>query len=82
MFSDIKLDKNTPVYIQIKDYIKDMILRGLVRQNQKLPSTRELSSILKVSRNTIICAYEFLEDEGFIYMEKGKGAFVADVQVN
>jgi DNA-binding transcriptional MocR family regulator len=82
LFSDIKLDKNTPVYIQIKDYIKHMILRGMLRQNQKLPSTRELSAILKISRNTVICAYEFLEDEGFIYMEKGKGAFVADVQVS
>lgn len=82
MFADIKLDKNIPVYIQIKDYIKDMILRGMLRHNQKLPSTRELSSILKVSRNTIICAYEFLEEEGFIYMQKGKGAFVSDVQIN
>lgn len=82
MFSDIKLDKNMPVYIQIKDYIKGMILRGMLRQNQKLPSTRELSSILKISRNTVICAYEFLEEEGFIYIQKGKGAFVADVQIN
>lgn len=82
MFSDIKLDKNIPVYVQIKDYIKDMVLRGMLRGNEKLPSTRELSSILNVSRNTIICAYEFLQDEGFIYMKKGVGAFVSDIKIN
>lgn len=82
MFLDIKLEKDTPAYIQIKDYIKNMILSGMLRQNEKLPSTRELSSILNVSRNTVICAYEFLQDEGFIYMKKGRGAFVSDVNVS
>ncbi|WP_411679916.1 PLP-dependent aminotransferase family protein [Clostridium thailandense] len=82
MFLDIKLDKETPVYVQIKNYISDMILRGMLRSGEKLPSTRELSSILSISRNTVISAYEFLVDEGFIYMEKGKGAFVSDVKVD
>lgn len=82
MFLDIKFDKSQPVYIQIKDYLKDMILRGMLRRGEKLPSTREMSSILNVSRNTIICAYEFLQDEGFIYMKKGRGAFVSDVNID
>lgn len=82
MFIDIKLDKNTPVYIQLKDHISELILRGMLRSGEKLPSTRELASILNVSRNTVINAYEFLQEEGFIYMEKGKGAFVSDVKVN
>ncbi|MDW8801883.1 PLP-dependent aminotransferase family protein [Clostridium sp. A1-XYC3] len=82
MFLDMKLDKDTPVYIQIKDYIKDMILSGMLRQNEKLPSTRELSSILNVSRNTVVYAYEFLQDEGFIYMKKGTGAFVSDINIS
>ncbi|WP_123052933.1 PLP-dependent aminotransferase family protein [Clostridium sp. JN-1] len=82
MFSDIKLNKKTPVYIQIKDYIKSMILKGMLRKDEKLPSTREFSSLLNVSRNTIVCAYESLRDEGFIYTKRGKGAFAADVQIN
>lgn len=81
MFNDIKLNRKTPVYIQIKDYIKNMILKGMIRKDEKLPSTRELSSLLSVSRNTIVCAYETLRDEGFIYMKIGKGAFVSDVQI-
>ncbi len=82
MFSDIKLEKSIPVYIQIKDYIKDMILRGMLRSGEKLPSTREMSSILKISRNTVIYAYEFLQDEGFIYVKKGRGAFVSEIHVD
>lgn len=81
MFSDIKFNKEVPVYIQIKDYIKEMILGGMLQSEEKLPSTREMSSIMKVSRNTIIYAYEFLEDEGFICIKKGKGAFVCEIHV-
>lgn len=82
MFSDIKLNKKSPVYIQIKDYIKDMILEGMLQEGEKLPATRELGVMLKVSRNTVITAYEYLEDEGFINILKGKGAFVGDVNID
>ncbi|GAA0739659.1 PLP-dependent aminotransferase family protein [Clostridium oceanicum] len=82
MLFDIKLDKNSPVYIQIGNYIKSMILNGMIRKEEKLPSTRELSNMLKVSRNTIIYAYEYLQDEGLIYTKRGKGAFVCDVSIN
>lgn len=82
MFSEIIFTKNKPIFIQIKDYIKEMILKGMLQKNQKLPSTRELSKILKVSRNTIITSYDYLEDEGFIYIVKGKGSFVSDIQIS
>ncbi|AND84189.1 aminotransferase class I/II-fold pyridoxal phosphate-dependent enzyme [Clostridium tyrobutyricum] len=82
MFFDIKIDKKSPVYIQLKNYIKNMILRGMMASGEKLPSTREMASRLKISRNTVMCAYDFLKDDGLIYMKKGKGAFVADVKVD
>ena len=53
-----------------------MIAKGLLPHNSKLPSTRELSLILKVSRNSIISAYEELKSEGIIYSVSGKGTFV------
>ncbi|OFI01512.1 2-aminoadipate transaminase [Clostridium acetireducens DSM 10703] len=77
MFSSIKLNEDEKVYIQIKNYIKDMILRGMLQKDEKLPSTRELSNIIDVSRNTVVNAYEYLKEEGFIYTVRGKGAFVA-----
>lgn len=76
MFNEFKLNENEAYYTQIKNYIEKMITEGILKSGQKLPSTRELSSILNVSRNTIISAYESLCDEEFIIMKKGKGAYV------
>ena len=82
MFSDISLTDDKPLYIQIRDYIKQMILKGLLSQGQKLPSTRELCNTIGVSRNTIILAYEYLEDEGFVQIIKGRGTFVSDITMD
>ncbi len=82
MFSDISLMEDRPLYLQIRDYIKQMILKGLLTQGQKLPSTRDLSDTLGVSRNTVILAYEYLMDEGFIEILRGKGTFVADINIH
>lgn len=72
MYSDLHLTEDRPVYIQVKDYLKRLMLKGGLQPNQKLPSTRELSTLMKVSRSTIILAYAELEDEGLIYALKGK----------
>lgn len=82
MFFNIKINSKRPVYIQIKDYLKNMILRGMMAADEKLPSTREMAARLKVSRNTVIYAYDFLKDEGLIYMKKGKGAYVSNVKID
>ncbi|WP_028558721.1 PLP-dependent aminotransferase family protein [Paenibacillus pinihumi] len=77
MFNDFKPVDDRPVYIQVKDYVKRLIIKGALQPYQKLPSTRELSGLLKVSRNTVISAYAELEDDGFTYVIQGKGSFVA-----
>ncbi|HYE81118.1 MAG TPA: PLP-dependent aminotransferase family protein [Clostridia bacterium] len=82
MFTDINLSKERPAYLQIKEYIKHMISKGMLQEGQKLPSTRELSVILHVSRNTVIEAYNCLKDEGFIDIVNGKGTFVMFKAVN
>lgn len=76
IFSDFKLEGNLPIYIQIKNYLSSLINLGLLPNNSKLPSTRELSSILNVSRNSVIAAYDELKADGFIYSLKGKGTFI------
>lgn len=81
MFQDLNINNDRPVYLQIKDYIKELIIKGILQKEVKLPSTRELGQILNVSRNTIILAYDYLEDEGFIRIVKGKGAFVSDIKI-
>lgn len=80
MFQDFKLACDRPVAIQVKEYVKRLIIKGALLADQKLPSTREMSGLLKVSRNTVIAAYEGLEDDGFTYAIPGKGSFVAALE--
>jgi DNA-binding transcriptional MocR family regulator len=79
---DLILTGNRPAYLQIKDYLKELILSGVLQAGSKLPASRELGIILKVSRNTIIQAYQYLEDDGFVYTVQGQGTFVAEVDLN
>nr|MBJ9859514.1 transcriptional regulator DdlR [Clostridioides difficile] len=76
IFSNLKLNDNEPIYIQLKNYISDMISKGLIPDNSKLPSKRELSQLLQVSRNSVVLTYEELKSEGLIYSISGKGTFV------
>lgn len=77
MFNELKLTADRPVYVQVKDYIKGLIAKGALQPDQRLPSTRELAGLLAVSRNSVISAYEALEEEGYIYAVSGQGSFVA-----
>ena len=82
MFLDIKLNKQKTIYIQVYEYMKEMIQSGMLPSESKLPSTRELASMMKVSRSTIMRAYELLEDYNLTYTEEGKGTFVSKIDVN
>ncbi len=75
----IQLDfkDSRPLYEQIKEKIKDLIISGAVKQNEKIPSVRELAQMLTINPNTIQKAYKELEAEGCIYSVKGKGNFIA-----
>lgn len=80
IFSSFKIDKDTPIYEQIEKYIMIQINDGMLQKGSKLPSTREVSSVLKVSRNSVVTAYENLESRGIIQSVKGKGTFVIESQ--
>ena len=76
IFSTLQIKDDMPIYEQIEKHIEKAIETGALIKDSKLPSTREVSSILKVSRNTVLTAYENLESRGIIYSVKGKGSFV------
>lgn len=80
IFSPI-IDKksNIPIYIQLYDYIKSEITNGLLKPNSKLPSIREASSSLKLSKTTIENAYSQLVAEGYIDNLPKKGFFVCNL---
>ncbi|NLT15874.1 MAG: GntR family transcriptional regulator [Clostridiales bacterium] len=66
-----------PIYEQIKDGLRKLVVTGAVRQDEKLPSVRELATSLAINPNTIQRAYRELENEGYIYTVSGKGTFAA-----
>lgn len=66
-----------PIYEQVRDGFRDLISRGGMQADEKLPSVRELASSLAINPNTIQRAYRELERDGFIYTMAGKGAFVS-----
>lgn len=66
-----------PIYEQIKDNIKQLIITGALKEGEKLPSVRELAQTTSINPNTIQKAYKDLESEGFIYSVLGRGNFVA-----
>lgn len=66
----------TPIYDQVKEQIKEMILTGELKEGDSLPSIRQLAKDLRISVITTSRAYNELEQEGFISMMQGKGCFV------
>ena len=75
---NISIDKESsaPVYLQIKEKIKELIADRTLRNRDPLPPTRALSEKLGVHRNTIISAYKALEAEGYAYSHVGRGTFI------
>ena len=73
----LDLKDSRPLYEQIVERFKHLILCGALPEDEKLPSVRNLAMELSINPNTIQKAYGELEREGFIYSVKGRGNFVA-----
>ena len=72
----ISNNSDTPLYQQIKDQIKDAVLKEEIVEGDPLPSIRAFANDLKVSVLTIRRVYEELEQEGFITSQVGIGTFI------
>ena len=66
-----------PIYEQIKDGLRKLIVTGAMKPDEKLPSVRALAQQLSINPNTIQRAYNELENEGYIYSVPGKGSFAS-----
>ena len=66
-----------PIYEQVKDGLRRLMVAGVIQEGEKLPSVRTLASSLAINPNTIQRAYEALEAEGYVYSVPGKGSFAA-----
>ena len=66
-----------PIYEQVKDGLRRLMVTGVIREGEKLPSVRAMAGQLAINPNTIQRAYEALEAEGYVYSMPGKGSFAA-----
>ena len=66
-----------PIYEQVKDGLRHLVVTGALQAGDKLPSVRAMASSLAINPNTIQRAYESLEREGYLYTVAGKGSFAA-----
>lgn len=68
-----------PIHEQIEDGFRNLIVSGILKPDEQLPSVRGISISLTVNPNTVQKAYKELENAGFIYSIQGKGSFVSHV---
>lgn len=66
-----------PIYEQVRDGLRKLVVTGAIGEGEKLPSVRALAGSLAINPNTIQKAYESLEAEGYVYSVPGKGSFAA-----
>ena len=66
-----------PIYEQVKDGLRRLMVTGVIQEGEKLPSVRTMAGTLAINPNTIQRAYEALEAEGYVYSVPGKGSFAA-----
>ena len=76
----IDLKSHKSIQEQITDNFKELMVTGVLAPDEKLPSVRELSKMITVNPNTVQKAYTKLEEQGYIYVVKGKGSFVSNVK--
>lgn len=71
-------DKNQPIYIQIAEYVTENILLGKWKEGERIFSVRDMSINLQVNPNTVLRTYNYLQNEGVLYNQRGIGYFISD----
>ncbi len=78
MHLQVNPQSSIPLYAQIVEQVRNLILSGTLQPNSALPSVREISELIEVNSLTIQKALKILESEKFIAIRRGVGAFVSD----
>jgi len=72
----IEFDNNLPIYIQIMNYMKQEIVLGKLGPGDKIPSVRELATLLRINPNTVQRTFQELEREEIVETRRGLGRYV------
>ncbi|WP_297416857.1 PLP-dependent aminotransferase family protein [Clostridium sp.] len=82
IYKNFKFKNNEiPKYVQVADYIKELIDKRKIKEGDKLPTIRELSKSLGVNNVTIVSAYNKLKAEGYAYQKVGSGSYAKRKEV-
>lgn len=74
--------EDIPKYIQIAKHMKKLIDNGVIKDGEKLPAIRGLSSFLDVNNDTIVSAYKRLQAEGYAVQKMGSGTYAKKREIN
>jgi len=73
---DREWDDSRPIYRQLRDRVVSMILEGVLKEGDALPSVRTVATDYRLNPLTVLKAYQELTDEGLVEMRRGRGMFV------
>ncbi len=73
----MQFNNRSPIYLQIAQYIHDLIISSSWVEEERIPSVRDMAMQLEVNPNTVIRTYSMLQDEGILENQRGIGYFTA-----
>lgn len=76
---DLDLQSRIPIYEQLYKKIVELIIKGVLKEHEQLPSVRSLAKDININPNTVAKAYQELERNNIIYSAAGRGSFVAGI---
>jgi len=74
---EVDFESGVPIYMQLVDRIKQMVVSSQLQPGQQLPTMRQLATDLRINYNTVGRAYLILDQEGVISTQQGRGTYVA-----
>jgi len=73
---DQQWNENAPIYRQLRDRVVAMILEGVLKEGDPLPSVRNVAAEFRINPLTVLKAYQELADEQLVEKRRGRGMFV------
>lgn len=77
MILKIDFDSEIAIYLQIKNQVIEGVARGQIQNGEELPSVRGLADDIGVNMHTVNKAYSLLKDEGYLKIDRRRGAFIS-----
>jgi GntR family transcriptional regulator len=78
---NLDFSSGIPIYVQIVDQVRALLLSGELKPGDQLPTVRQLASELRVNFNTIARAYRLLDEARLISTQRGRGTYLLDADI-